>query len=1158
MKRGRFIFGLIFAFILIVSLATTFAVDDLLSLQGNVKEGGANLALGNLTVVVYDTQTAGNLIYNSSDEFNDAVIDGKYDVMLGNSSTNELSLEYGKLYYLEIFVNNEKFSFNNSGARQVFQSSVGQVNGTYISVSQINSSHLGFAEGENLTLPSGSWFKGMFNWIITGNSSHYLNFNGTTLVFDEARLNATIDNKVSLAGANSSWNETYADTLYGNIIYGYNQSLNPVLSNIFNQDLNTTNNVLFSDLNVTNVLRVGGTLLQADTAGTLNITGTTNFNGGWRSGGVTVSGGNLFAQTIFVYNITSLAVNDLEINGSLIPDLNNTFDIGNITQVYRNIYLSGNEGDIYFGPNSVKQWLYNQTQSAVMSNIFNQDLNTTNNVVFENITSTGNLTVDGGSFLVNTNSGSTNVSITRAGLTNEQLALFVDDGYVNFYSVQDEATNGGFAFFLDGTQNADAGMQGNSFKISKSGEGGGQNLLTLGHSGNLSVNNTFYVSDNGKVGIGTANPGYIFDVNITPSNYARFFDDDGFGGLQIQGSNPIFALRQTDGNSAWFGVEGSSLSIENRTSALAWQSTPYLLSLNAPASTIVTTSAGNVGIGIANPQQTLNVVGTFNATGNSTFRNISADYYFGDGSKLTNVVATVPKTPFQYTATSIYNDTAAVNLGIGTAGPSERIDVQGGSTTFGAALLLNASTGSPASRASVILMNSGTVQIRGTGIYTFNNNETHNATWFIGNPRATTAPFSDAFIIGRRGGSSINSLTASLTEGGAPFVYISNQGNVGIGTNAPSNKLSVVGTGNITGGSATTQGLLVDSTGKVGIGTTNPQSKLNVVGTFNVTTNLSVGTSLYSIDNGTGGYVDIGGSRSNYVIPLNPSHLIVINNVTGARMTLLSGVNNTPNVFSAYQFSNGFHNNAVASLAFNQHNKNLGLYVLPGVNDTTSVGALVIEGYTQRITTNTSINIGFIGFTNSNSVPYNSFGVGTPSSGAGVISNQDDVFIKDDLEVDGTAYLAGGTAWTQGDIAENIETKASRENKLCNGDVSCYKENTNDDLDYGDLVCIDITESHTIIKCDKVNSTLAVGFVTNTSVLYVGPDTGYPISLAGIVWAHVTNEGGDIRPGDLLVSSSTPGYAMRNDNPKAGTIVAKAFDFCDKDECDIRVFVALS
>jgi hypothetical protein len=37
------------------------------------------------------------------------------------------------------------------------------------------------------------------------------------------------------------------------------------------------------------------------------------------------------------------------------------------------------------------------------------------------------------------------------------------------------------------------------------------------------------------------------------------------------------------------------------------------------------------------------------------------------------------------------------------------------------------------------------------------------------------------------------------------------------------------------------------------------------------------------------------------------------------------------------------------------------------------------------------------------------------------------------------------------------------------------------------------------------------------------------LALIGIVPVKVTDEGGPIRPGDLLVASSTPGYAMRWD-----------------------------
>jgi len=52
------------------------------------------------------------------------------------------------------------------------------------------------------------------------------------------------------------------------------------------------------------------------------------------------------------------------------------------------------------------------------------------------------------------------------------------------------------------------------------------------------------------------------------------------------------------------------------------------------------------------------------------------------------------------------------------------------------------------------------------------------------------------------------------------------------------------------------------------------------------------------------------------------------------------------------------------------------------------------------------------------------------------------------------------------------------------------------------------------------------------------------LALIGIVPVKVTDEGGPIRPGDLLVVSSTPGYAMRWD-PESGepcTFVGKALE----------------
>jgi len=50
---------------------------------------------------------------------------------------------------------------------------------------------------------------------------------------------------------------------------------------------------------------------------------------------------------------------------------------------------------------------------------------------------------------------------------------------------------------------------------------------------------------------------------------------------------------------------------------------------------------------------------------------------------------------------------------------------------------------------------------------------------------------------------------------------------------------------------------------------------------------------------------------------------------------------------------------------------------------------------------------------------------------------------------------------------------------------------------------------------------------------------------------------GAIRPGDLLVSSTTPGYAMRADSPAPGTVIGKALEALDAGKGTIAVMVTL-
>ncbi len=66
-----------------------------------------------------------------------------------------------------------------------------------------------------------------------------------------------------------------------------------------------------------------------------------------------------------------------------------------------------------------------------------------------------------------------------------------------------------------------------------------------------------------------------------------------------------------------------------------------------------------------------------------------------------------------------------------------------------------------------------------------------------------------------------------------------------------------------------------------------------------------------------------------------------------------------------------------------------------------------------------------------------------------------------------------------------------------------------------------------------------------------------PLAVIGIVPCKASAENGSITPGDLLVTSGTPGHAMRDDIPRAGTIVGKALGSLESGTGVIKVLVTL-
>ncbi|MEK6895830.1 MAG: hypothetical protein AABX48_04900, partial [Nanoarchaeota archaeon] len=131
-------------------------------------------------------------------------------------------------------------------------------------------------------------------------------------------------------------------------IYYYNQTLSPFYYN----QTDVTKAYVNTAINT-------NTSIKANITGGNAFTGQQTFDGDFAAGGVRILNGDIFAQQIYIYNISALSVINIQTNGSLLPYLNNTFDIGNLTSTWGSGYF-GN--DVNIKGRGVYQWLYNQTE----------------------------------------------------------------------------------------------------------------------------------------------------------------------------------------------------------------------------------------------------------------------------------------------------------------------------------------------------------------------------------------------------------------------------------------------------------------------------------------------------------------------------------------------------------------------------------------------------------------------------------------------------------------------------------------------------------------------------------------------------------------------------------------------------------------------------
>jgi len=152
---------------------------------------------------------------------------------------------------------------------------------------------------------------------------------------------------------------------------------------------------------------------------------------------------------------------------------------------------------------------------------------------------------------------------------------------------------------------------------------------------------------------------------------------------------------------------------------------------------------------------------------------------------------------------------------------------------------------------------------------------------------------------------------------------------------------------------------------------------------------------------------------------------------------------------------------------------------------------------------------------------------------------------------DGTVQ---STAWNGvlqgGDYAESVDVS---------GDRAQYAP--------GDVLVVDPAAEGRFLKSSQPYSTAVMG-IYSTRPGVVGrrqkSDRSHmaeevPMAMIGVVPTKVTAEGGPIKPGDLLVTSSTPGYAMRGTDRSllTGAIIGKALGHLNSGKGLIEVAVSL-
>ena len=541
---------------------------------------------------------------------------------------------------------------------------------------------------------------------------------------------------------------------------------------------------------------INSTFIYNQTLGFITkVQGNIDFNGNWADGGLSIISGDLYAQNIFVYNISGLNVTTLNTNGSILPSVNNSFDLGSGALVWNEGFFGS---DVFVNGVSVNKFLYNQSAVTDITKwLYNQSLSPTITIWLYNQT---------GIFGYNQSLASFNQygqfwynqSATVSTIFNYNQTKVGD----NIYTLYNFTT-----IFLNETQLNDTIAHYTS-NIS-SGSGGG--TFTTNATAMWNVTSR-------QFGFGIASPnittGVLVNGSVTIKNdlYANNFSGRGQFIFHATGGNLTYAIPinwkgfffHSEKNAFRSGEMNATTGADDQIGMNTFGSgyRPLVRGENAVGIGYQARALGQGSIAIGDTSPT-SLCTSCTVIGSGSFANYSSD----DSTVLGAENAVTSGTQHVLIGfRSFSSNTAIVNVGARNNG-----------TAFKSVLVgedLRTDTGS-------------SLYVLGFG---FNTTTPLNltTTGTMGFGMLSNIP---TMIISRGSLNNIGNVTIGTATSTALFVAGVDK-RVGIGTRTPNANLEINGTGtyvfNASNGSVS--GLLVSSLGRVGIGTPNPLSTLHVEG----------------------------------------------------------------------------------------------------------------------------------------------------------------------------------------------------------------------------------------------------------------------------------------------------------------------------------------